>query len=144
MTSAMTVNAARRKSIICSLLPERSERLIDVGCGPLTSSYPYATKATLITCVDWNLRIIGSVPPNIEYVEGDFTEIDLAKDSYDAIIAADVFEHVPLERECSFVKKCVSVLRPGGYLVVSVHTKALLRISIPTKSSQQSIAFSGV
>ena len=116
----MAINAIHRTSIIRSLLPERSERLIDVGCGPITPYYPYADKAALVTCVDWKLRIFGTLPPNIEYLEGDFITIDLAKDSYDTIIAGDVFEHILLEQESLFVQKCVSLLRPGGHVVVSV------------------------
>jgi SAM-dependent methyltransferase len=115
-----TVNATHRKLIVSSLLPTRSERLIDVGCGPITPSYPYGTKAGAVTCVDWKLQIFGSIPPNIEYLDGDFVELDLAEDCYDALIAADVFEHVSLERERLFIEKCVSVLKPGGYLIVTV------------------------
>src|SRR5664280_978133 len=116
----MAVNATRRTSVIYSLLPKRSERLIDVGCGPITTAYPYADKAGLVTCVDWKLRVFGSIPSNIQCLEGDFTKIDLPTNCYDSIIAADVFEHIALEEESSFVKKCTSILKPGGYMVVSV------------------------
>ena len=114
------VNATHRKSIVSALLPNRSERLIDVGCGPITASYPYATKARSVTCVDWKLQIFGSIPPNIKYLDGDFVEVNLAQESFDTLIAADVFEHVSLERERLFIEKCVSVLKPGGYLILTV------------------------
>jgi 2-polyprenyl-3-methyl-5-hydroxy-6-metoxy-1,4-benzoquinol methylase len=116
----MAINATHRTSVISALLPKLSERLMDVGCGPITAAYPYAEKAVLVTCIDWKLRVFGSIPSNIECLDGDFTEIELAKSCYDAIIVADVFEHVSLERESLFVKKCVSVLKPGGHIVVSV------------------------
>jgi 2-polyprenyl-3-methyl-5-hydroxy-6-metoxy-1,4-benzoquinol methylase len=103
-----------------SLLPDRSERLLDIGCGPVIPSYPYSDKAVRVTCIDWKLHRFDPIPPNIECVEGDFTTIDLPLNSYDAIIASDVFEHILLERESLFVKKCVSVLKPGGYMIVSV------------------------
>ncbi len=114
----MALNA--RTSVIRSLLPEHSERLLDVGCGPLASDYPYADKAFHVTCIDWNLKASGSPPSNIECLDGDFTAIDLAPNAYDSIIAADVFEHVLLEQEALFVRKCVSALRPGGNVVISV------------------------
>ena len=63
---------------------------------------------------------LGSIPTNIEYLKGDFTQIELEPNYYDCIIAADVFEHIALEQEPAFAKKCVSVLRPGGHLVISV------------------------
>jgi 2-polyprenyl-3-methyl-5-hydroxy-6-metoxy-1,4-benzoquinol methylase len=46
--------------------------------------------------------------------------MDLAPNAYDSIIAADVFEHILLEQEPLFVRKCVSALRPGGNIVISV------------------------
>lgn len=109
-----------RTLVIRSLLPECSERLLDVGCGPLTPDYAYADKALRVTCIDWNLKASGTLPSNIECLDGDFTSVDLAPRTYDSIIAADVFEHIPLEQESLFVEKCVSSLRPGGNMVISV------------------------
>lgn len=109
-----------RTSIICSLLPERPAQLLDVGCGPISLDYPYADKAHHVTCIDWSYRLTSSLPPNVDYLRADFTQMDLAPDSYDSVIAGDVFEHVLLEQEPLFVKKCVSVLKPGGSMVISV------------------------
>ncbi len=116
----MAVNAVYRASVIRSLLPKRSERLMDVGCGPITAAYTFADSAALITCVDWKLRVYGSIPANVECFEGDFIELDLPKNAFDAIIASDVFEHVLLEQEPIFVNKCISALKPGGHMVISV------------------------
>jgi 2-polyprenyl-3-methyl-5-hydroxy-6-metoxy-1,4-benzoquinol methylase len=109
-----------RTSVIRSLLPERPERLLDVGCGPITSDYPYADKAVRVTCIDWNLKTPSSLPSNVECLSADFTSIDLTANTYDSVIAADVFEHILLEQEPAFVSKCVSALRPGGSMVISV------------------------
>ena len=35
-----------RTLVIRSLFPQRSDRLLDVGCGPISSDYPYADKAS--------------------------------------------------------------------------------------------------
>jgi 2-polyprenyl-3-methyl-5-hydroxy-6-metoxy-1,4-benzoquinol methylase len=112
-----------RTSIICSLLPECPGRLLDVGCGPITSDYPFADKALRVTCVDWNLQVPGMLPSNVECLNADFTAIDLGPDQYDSVIAADVFEHILLEQEPIFVSKCVSALKPGGRMVISVPHK---------------------
>jgi 2-polyprenyl-3-methyl-5-hydroxy-6-metoxy-1,4-benzoquinol methylase len=109
-----------RTSIIRSLLPERPARLLDVGCGPITADYPFADKAQSVTCIDWNLKTPNLLPSNVECVNADFTSIDLAPDAYDSVIAADVFEHILLEQEPVFVSKCISALRPGGSMVISV------------------------
>jgi 2-polyprenyl-3-methyl-5-hydroxy-6-metoxy-1,4-benzoquinol methylase len=109
-----------RTSVIHSLLPERPARLLDVGCGPITSDYPFADKALRVTCIDWNLKTPSSLPSNVECLNADFTSIDLPQNAYDSVIAADVFEHILLEQESLFVRKCVSALRPGGSMVISV------------------------
>jgi predicted SAM-dependent methyltransferase len=109
-----------RTAVIHSLLPEKPTRLLDVGCGPITSDYPFADKAQRVTCVDWNLKAPSSLPPNIECLCADFTSMELPAESYDSVIAADVFEHILLEQESAFVDKCVSALRPGGSMIISV------------------------
>jgi 2-polyprenyl-3-methyl-5-hydroxy-6-metoxy-1,4-benzoquinol methylase len=109
-----------RTSIIRSLLPERLTQLLDVGCGPISSDYPFADKALRVTCIDWNLQTPPSLPSNIECLCADFTSIDLPPGSYDSVIAADVFEHILLEQEPLFVSKCVSALKPGGSMIISV------------------------
>jgi 2-polyprenyl-3-methyl-5-hydroxy-6-metoxy-1,4-benzoquinol methylase len=109
-----------RTSVIRSLLPDQPARLLDVGCGPITSDYPFADKAQRVTCVDWNLKAPESLPANIECLCADFTSMELPPESYDSVIAADVFEHILLEQEPVFVDKCVSALRPGGSMIISV------------------------
>jgi 2-polyprenyl-3-methyl-5-hydroxy-6-metoxy-1,4-benzoquinol methylase len=109
-----------RAAVIHSLLPKQAARLLDVGCGPITSDYPYADKAQQVTCVDWNLKAPDLLPANVECLAADFTAIELPPGSYDSVIAADVFEHILLEQEHAFVDKCVSALRPGGSMIVSV------------------------
>lgn len=113
-------NVNHRTTIIRSLLPEQSGRLLDVGCGPVASDYPYADKALQITCIDWNLQMASAAPPHIKGLSGNFIEIDLEPNTYDSIIAADVFEHILLEQETLFVNKCVSALKPGGRIIISV------------------------
>lgn len=116
----MTANALHRKLIVGSLLPDKSERLLDIGSGPVTATYPYRDKSVHVTCIDWRLRQVEPIPPNVECIEGDFSTLDIPPCSYDTIIASDVFEHILLENEPQFVRKCVAVLRPGGCMIVSV------------------------
>ena len=90
----MTYNAIHRTSVILSLLPPKSGTLLDVGCGPITSAYPYAGRAENVVCTDWKMKTFGTIPPNVTLSEGDFTELDFPTNSFDTVIAADVFEHV--------------------------------------------------
>lgn len=118
--NAMASNAMHRKLMVSSLLPERTERLLDIGCGPITPSYFYAKKAARVTCVDWKLNLVDPIPANVDVAEGNFATMDIPVNYYDAIIAADVFEHIMIEDEPLFVKKCAAVLKPGGIMILSV------------------------
>lgn len=109
-----------RKSIIRDLVPQGTDRLLDVGCGPIFPNYAYADKAKAISCVDWNMVKVGETPANLDCISGNFVDLDLPRSSYDAIIAADVFEHIQIEHEPQFIEKCLSVLKPNGRLIVSV------------------------
>lgn len=95
-------------------------RLLDVGSGRIGPDYAYADLARAVTCVDWNPRIIQPVPAHVEIRPGDFLAMEIPQAAYDAVICADVFEHVGLEDEAAFAAKCAGALRPGGVMVVSV------------------------
>jgi SAM-dependent methyltransferase len=116
----MPYNAVHRTSVILSLIPQQSDTLLDVGCGPITDAYPYANRAREAVCTDWKLKTFGPIAGNIKLLEGDFTNLDLPRDSFETIIAADVFEHVALEQEAAFIEKCRTILKPGGNLILSV------------------------
>lgn len=116
----MPINASHRTTTVRSLLPDECQRLLDIGCGPVTASYAFADKAASVTCVDWKLQTFGLIPSNVQCLVGDFIELDLPKNYFDVIVAADVFEHILVEREPLFVAKCVEALRPAGYMIVSV------------------------
>lgn len=95
-------------------------RMLDVGCGPIHPDYGYADFADEITCVDWDVRVIGHIPSHITVLDGDFAQMDLPPLSFDLIVCCDVFEHVQLEAEPAFVARCFDLLKPGGQLIVSV------------------------
>lgn len=111
---------AQRVSVVRALLGGPVGRLLDIGSGRVAPDYPYLDLAERITCVDWNPRIIPPTPEKIEVRAGNFLDMDIPAESYDAAICADVFEHVPLEDEAAFAAACIRALRPGGLLIVSV------------------------
>lgn len=118
--AATQSTGAQRVRMIRELLGGPVGSLLDIGSGRVAPDYPYLDLARRITCIDWNPRIIPPVPDRIEIRSGDFLDMDIPADSYDAAICADVFEHVPLEQEAAFAAAAVRALRPGGLLVVSV------------------------
>lgn len=109
-----------RSSVVRSLIPPSSKRLLDIGCGPVSTDYAFAPYAETVVAVDWRLEVTSAPPGNVLLRDGDFINIDLPYSEFDTIVASDVFEHVPIESEGAFVQRCLDLLSPGGSLIVSV------------------------
>jgi 2-polyprenyl-3-methyl-5-hydroxy-6-metoxy-1,4-benzoquinol methylase len=110
----------KRTSVVRSLIPPSSKLLLDVGCGPITTNYALASCAETVVAVDWRLNVVSTPPRNVIMRDGDFLEIDLPYPKFDVIVAADVFEHVPIESEVTFARRCIDLLSDDGVLIVSV------------------------
>jgi 2-polyprenyl-3-methyl-5-hydroxy-6-metoxy-1,4-benzoquinol methylase len=109
-----------RPEVVRQMIPGRCGHLLDVGCGPNIRQYPYADLADRITAVDWNLQEPQSSPSNVCGIRGNFLEIPLEPGSFDVVLLCDVFEHVQLEKEKEFCERIVSLIRPGGSLIVTL------------------------
>jgi predicted SAM-dependent methyltransferase len=94
--------------------------LLDVGSGPISPDYYYQGLAESITCIDWNIRIYQGTPPNVKTIDGNFLAHDFGDSRFDAIICADVFEHVAIEQEQAFASKLAGLLVEGGSLILSL------------------------
>lgn len=115
----MSIMSEKRHAIVRELIPRGASNLLDIGCGPIGAGYAYRDRAEHIVCVDHDVRVHGPVDPHITVVDGDFLALDVPGGPFDAIVCADVFEHIPLELERRFAEKCIRNLAPGGTLVVS-------------------------
>lgn len=109
-----------RSAVVRSLIPPRRQRLLDVGSGPITADYALAPFAKTVVAVDWRLNVVSAPPENVLLLDGDFLEVDLPYPEFDVIIASDVFEHVPIEGEAAFARRCAELLSEDGVLIVSV------------------------
>jgi predicted SAM-dependent methyltransferase len=94
--------------------------LLDVGSGPIGPDYYYQGLAASITCIDWRIRVSEGIPSHVRAIDGDFLAHDFGGDRFDAIICADVFEHVAMEQGQAFASKCASLLDHGGTLILSL------------------------
>ncbi len=64
-------------------------------------------------------------PDGINFVEGDVLTIDFDK-KFDAIIALDVLEHIPLHISPVFLKRFDGLLAPNGKIIISGPTENIL------------------
>lgn len=109
-----------RSCVVRSLIPPSSKRLLDIGCGPVSTDYAFASYADTVVAVDWRLDVKSPPPNNVLLRGGDFINIDLPYSEFDVIVASDVFEHVSIESEAAFAQRCLKLLSPWGSLIVSV------------------------
>lgn len=111
-------------------LPAEARRVVDVGC-----AFGYGTAA--LTARGTNRRWVVGVEPDAAHVaaaskvfpwlplvRGDAGSLPLADASVDAAVMLDVLEHVA--DPDAVLGEIQRVVRPGGYLIVSVPHKGLL------------------
>jgi predicted TPR repeat methyltransferase len=130
--------AAWQKQITGSTRIERIERLLEllpaspdvlelgIGAG-VRSSRLLAARGRL-TGVDLSgeqLRRARERLPDATLIQADLTELELDPESFDAVVAANVLNHLPPEELGPLARKVAGWLRPGGYVLASYGTSDL-------------------
>jgi SAM-dependent methyltransferase len=97
-----------------------SSRLLDAGCGWGVTLETFEQSGYHVVGADISRRCLEQLDrPGRDLVEVDLTQsLPAGVESFDAVLALDVIEH--LDDDHSAVKRLGSLVRPGGYLVVSV------------------------
>lgn len=110
-------------------LTERSQRILDVGCGPphKLRAFPRLASRT-ITLIDAPAvrPFVEALLPDSEFVSVDLEQIDLdLMQRYDLVICADVIEHLTDPSSClAFLLRHVS---GKGFVVISTPERDVLR-----------------
>lgn len=110
----------------------KNASILDFGCGTGVFSYELGTLDYQVTALDLDLSPIKlleskiNYPKNINFIEGDFLKMDFNNQKFDAIVALDVLEHIPIEMLPTFLDKFKEILKPNGYFVVSGPTENFL------------------
>lgn len=124
--------------ILEGLLPQGG-KVLDVGSGPLDKTVVLAAMGFECTATDdfedpWHkegdsLKKIMAYGKTygIEVIKTDGTPgLPVAKNSQDAVIICDVLEHLPCSPK-ELLENAMAVLKPGGYLLVTVPNAVNLR-----------------
>jgi len=115
----------RLREYILSLIPKKSELILDIGSG----------SAWLAKQIDKNKRIISldislnnikkalsDYPFENHYgVVGDAYHLSFADNSFDCIVAAEIIEH--LETPAAFIEQAIKKLKKNGTLIISTPYK---------------------
>ena len=96
---------------------------LGVGAG-VEASCALAERATF-TGIDVSaeqLRRARERIPRATLIEADFTRLELPDESFDAVVAFYVLNHVPQDRLAPLLRTVSRWLRPGGYFLASFPT----------------------
>lgn len=115
-----------RRRIVASVLDRdlksgESNDILSVGCGPATGLewlLPFAGARGTVTGLDPEAAHAIPCPEGIEFIVGRMEEPPLASRVFDVVLAMDVLEH--LDDDLAGLQQAVRLLRPGGYLLITV------------------------
>lgn len=103
--------------------------LLDVGCWAGAFASMALDKARTVTAVDIEpqaLEVARVHAPLAGFIEASVLSLPFAVRSFDTVTLWDVLEHLPVGCESAAFDEIARVLRPGGYLALSVPCDNLL------------------
>lgn len=108
---------------LVALLPARA-RIVDLGCGGgLASTKALVDRGFEVTGVDISseqLRLARQNVPGASFIHADFTELELAPRSVDAVTAFYSFNHVPRAGLGAMLERIATWFAPGGLLLAAL------------------------
>lgn len=103
--------------IILKALAEKSEKILDLGCGEGTRLNWLAKKGTGIDISKKAISLAKKKFPSHRFIVGDLTKLPLIKEKFDLVYSAYVFEH--LEKPEKVIREALKVLDKKGKLVIT-------------------------
>ena len=102
-------------------LRQSCHHALEIGCGLGAFTRLLADRAEQVTAIDLSPAMIAiakessSDIDNVQFLLGDFLELDLLSESYDCVVSIATLHHLPQQLALNKMK---SVLRPGGVLII--------------------------
>lgn len=98
--------------------------VLDVGCGAgIPVARFLADQGFRVTGIDLSakqIELAGKNVPTATFRQMDMTELDFPSASFDAVVSFYAIFHVPRREHRALLRKLVSVLRPGGYVLLTM------------------------
>jgi SAM-dependent methyltransferase len=104
---------------LLTLLPERPD-VLELGSGAGVHSTRVLAERGRLVGVDISaeqVRRARERVPEAEFLQADFTELELEAESFDAVVALYVLNHVPQDELAPLLGHVAGWLRPGGYFL---------------------------
>ncbi|MFI0795517.1 class I SAM-dependent methyltransferase [Micromonospora rubida] len=104
-------------------LPTSAE-VLDLGCGcgvPVARFLAHAGhRVTGIDISDVQIERARRLVPTAVFLRADATQLDLAPESFDAVVCLYALIHMPLPDQPRLAERIATWLRPGGWLLTTV------------------------
>ncbi|TDC22822.1 class I SAM-dependent methyltransferase [Kribbella albertanoniae] len=108
-------------------LPARAQ-VLDLGCGSgVPVAKVLAEAGHVVTGVDISEVQVARARervPAATFLQADATTLDLAADSFDAIVSFYALIHIPLDEQEALLQRIGTWLRPGGSFVATIGSGA--------------------
>ncbi len=104
-----------------------ANRILDIGCGDgvgtlhLKKYFPQSLIVGLDVSSKCIQEAINNNPPDIQFHLFNGESLDYPQESFDTIVIANVFHHVPKIIQVSLLKECLRVLDKDGWLFIFEH-----------------------
>lgn len=121
---------AYRNLVVARHVPERARRVLEVGPGEGWLTRALAGRGHRVIAVDLSRPWLAAIPSDA--VSGktaaEMTRLPFADASFDAVVAAEVIEHIP--DMAGALAEAARVLSIGGRLVVTVPYREMLKFTL--------------
>jgi len=112
----------RLHEAIIAQVPKEAKEILDIGCGKAWVAGYFAPRKDLVCSFDISTtnteKAVQTYPvDNHVAVVGDVYHLPFQENTFDALISAEVIEHVP-EVE-AYLRELIRVCRPGGKIIIS-------------------------
>jgi ubiquinone/menaquinone biosynthesis C-methylase UbiE len=108
--------------LISKLSP--GSKILDLGCGSGIPIDKYLLEKDFeVTGVDISEEQINLAKKNLpkgDFFVGDMSEIDFPASSFNAVVSFYAIFHLPKEEHLSVLKNIFNILKPGGYLLITM------------------------
>jgi SAM-dependent methyltransferase len=117
-------SATRRRWLAraLELIPPGSD-VLELGCGggvPMTRALADGRRVTGVDISARQIELARAAVPEATFIHGDMTALDLAPESFDAVVAFYSLTHVPRADLPALLDAVHRWLRPGGVFIASM------------------------